>query len=259
MNAYKVGGLERSVLMSEQKKRLTGLVLEGELEPSDSLTDFVYSLYEENRLQYVQWERCSKKDAEVSGPSSSSRQDANSKEEKLKDSRRGIDTRIRCALQRRSISFDRATIATYGIMEEWHDCMFKHRRREALPGHGQVTLQQLADADRALFQEVARACRGGIVPRSDGTKPVDDAIKKAMESADVQFHLLPRLASKDKDRKAEDDDKIKKVEKVKRNKRKGGGNGGQGDKRGKACMKESRGLTKASASTPSSSAVEIIE
>jgi hypothetical protein len=80
-----------------------------------------------------------------------------------------------------------------------------------------------------------------------------------MESADVQFHLLPRLASKDKDRKAEDDDKIKKVEKVKRNKRKGGGNGGQGDKRGKACMKESRGLTKASASTPSSSAVEIIE
>ncbi len=239
-------GLERSARLSEQKKRLTGLVLEGELEPSDSLIDFVYSLYEENRLQYVQWERCSKKDAEVAGPSSSSKQDANSEEEKLKDNL-SSDARIRYALQRRSISFDRVTIATYRVMEKWHDCMFKHRKREALPGHGQVTLQQLEAADKALFQVVSGACRDGIVPKSDGTKPMDEAIEKAMESAEVQFHLLPHLATKEKDKKADDDDKIEKVEKVKKNmwdknknsdtgggkEGKGGGNGGKGDKGGK--------------------------
>ena len=36
--------LERSERQSDQKRRLTGLVLEGELEPSDGLMDFVYSL-----------------------------------------------------------------------------------------------------------------------------------------------------------------------------------------------------------------------
>ena len=226
---------ERSARLSEQKKRLTGLVLEGELEPSDSLIDFVYSLYEENRLQYVQWDRCSKKDAEVAGHKRilELKQDANgvlkinSEEEKLK-ANVSSDIRIRYALQRRSLSFDQVTIATYKVMEKWHDCMFRHRMREALPGYGQVTLQQLEAADKALFQGVSRACRDGIVPKSDGTKPMDEAIEKAMESADVQFHLLPHLATKDKDKKADDDDKIKKVEKVKKNKwdkntEKGGG------------------------------------
>jgi hypothetical protein len=136
-------------------------VLEGKLEPSDRLIDFVYSLYEENRR--------SSKDAEVAGPSTSSKQDANSEEEKLKDVS-GSDNRIRCAFQRRSLSFDQVTIATYRVMEEGHDCMFEHRKREALPGYGQVKLQQLEAADKALFQEASRVCRDGIVPKSDGTQ-----------------------------------------------------------------------------------------
>ena len=99
---------ERSVRQAEQKRELTGLVLEGELEPSDGLIDFVYSLYEEDRLHYVQWDRCRKKDAEVA--SSSSRRQANWEEEMLKDDV-SSNIMIRDALQRRSIAFDQATLA----------------------------------------------------------------------------------------------------------------------------------------------------
>jgi hypothetical protein len=187
-------------------------VLEGELEPSDSLIDFVYSLYEEDRLQYVQWDRCSKKDAEVA--SSSSRRHANWEEEMLKDDV-SSNIMIRDALQRRSIAFDQATIATYTVMERWHECLFRHRKREVLPGYDQVTLQQLEAADEALFQEVSRACRDGIVPRPDGTRPMDEAIREAMESVDVLSHLLPHR-KEDKDKKTDDDDRIEKVKKVKK-------------------------------------------
>jgi hypothetical protein len=118
-------------------------------------------------------------------------------------------------------------------MEKWHDCMFVHRKRRAPPGHGQVTLRQLEAADRAFFQEVSRTCRDGIVPRSDGTKPMDEAIEEAMESDEVQFHLLHWRGTvqrahlkKDKDKKADDDDRTKKVKKNKMDKNKwikGGG------------------------------------
>ena len=59
---------ERASRHEEQKGRLTGLDLSGELEPSNALIDAVYQLHEDNALKYVRWEVCTKRDQEMMEP-----------------------------------------------------------------------------------------------------------------------------------------------------------------------------------------------
>ena len=59
--------LEREARREEQRKRLVGLTLTGELEISDALMDLVVQISETNRLRYIGWELCTKRDLEVLG------------------------------------------------------------------------------------------------------------------------------------------------------------------------------------------------
>ena len=49
---------ERASRHQAQQRRLPGLHLRGELEPSHYLIDFVQDLFEANELKYVRWEQC---------------------------------------------------------------------------------------------------------------------------------------------------------------------------------------------------------
>ena len=58
---------ERAARHQAQQRRLLGLHLRGELEPSHYLVDFVQDLFEANELKYVRWEQCAKRDQDIMG------------------------------------------------------------------------------------------------------------------------------------------------------------------------------------------------
>jgi hypothetical protein len=94
-------------------------------------------------------------------------------------------------LQRRGLALDQARLLDYLVHEAWLDKMFNLLLRPALPGYHATSMDQLMRADQQLFRVMANLTRGGIIPRPDGSYPLNEAIKQAMEDPSVCFLLLP--------------------------------------------------------------------
>ena len=208
----RIPGPERNQRYVNLQNRLVGVVIQDDAEPSDALVDTFCEMFESNRLRWVQWEKLTKKDDDV-GSKKADPVVRPDKSNVLKlehdvvedDADMSTDLMLRFALQRRAIAMDMAFILRYEVSERWHDHLFRHRLRKAPPGFMRMTQNQLEEADKALFSHMSRACRGGIVPRADGARPLDTALVTAMESAEVSFFILPRQASSSNKRKADED------------------------------------------------------
>ena len=61
----KLANAERGARYEDQKRRLSGIDLSGDLEPSNAFIDLVYHMAEEDQLRYVRWEECTKRDQEL--------------------------------------------------------------------------------------------------------------------------------------------------------------------------------------------------
>ena len=63
----KLANAERAGRYEDQRRRLSGIEMTGELEPSNALIDLLYNMGEEDQLRYVRWEDCTKRDQELMG------------------------------------------------------------------------------------------------------------------------------------------------------------------------------------------------
>ena len=61
----KLPAIEREHRMADLKRRLTGVVLERQLEPSHELLELMMQQKESNQLNYVQLERCTSREWEI--------------------------------------------------------------------------------------------------------------------------------------------------------------------------------------------------
>eukprot|EP00434_Breviolum_minutum_P009828 symbB.v1.2.008656.t1/scaffold540.1/size189765/21 len=120
----KLANAERSARYEDQRRRLSGVDISGELEPWNSLIDIVYHMTEEDQLRYVRWEECTKHDQELMGIESDPvwKPDANGliRETKVMEvlkAETDTDLKLRTALQRRSLSFDQSRLVDYNVFE----------------------------------------------------------------------------------------------------------------------------------------------
>lgn len=208
----KLANAERSARYDDQRLRLSGIEMTGELEPSHALIDLVYNMSEEDQLKYVRWEECTKRDQELMGikvdpvwkPDSSGLIRETKVSEALKADT-DIDLKLRLALQRRSLSFDQARLVDYNVFEKWTQTMMEAFCSPPPEGHLRVTVEQLHRADLQLFKVMMRETRSGIKPIG-GVKPVEKALLKAIDSAEVRLHLQPLQGGAKRKLEAADDD-----------------------------------------------------
>ena len=189
---------ERASRYEAQKLRLPRLVLQGELEPSNSLIDEVVQMAEDEVLHYLPLESCTRRDQEVTGKKKDSSLKLDSTGFlKVADDVEGpcadlaTDWKVRVALQRRSLAFDQASLVDYSLFEKWHVALYTHLNRLPPPGYAQVTLSQAIAADQELSKRMAEKTRSGIRQRQDGTRPLQVAFLDAMNDASVVHALLP--------------------------------------------------------------------
>ena len=195
---------ERSARHDDQQSRLTGIKIEGVLEPSHALLDKAWSMREEDQLKLITAEECTSRAQEVLGVKKDTffRADTsgNLKQfEKEEDQKADMSTeyRVRLALTRRALAFDNVGLSSFDSMEDYHGFLYSLIMKEALDSHYPITVDQVLKADRQLFIRLVELTRNGILPKPNGRLPIDIALPTAR--LDPVFNAilqpLPRPAS----------------------------------------------------------------
>ena len=194
----KLATAERDARYHDQVRRLAGLNLRGEMEPSNALVDIVQDMYESNALQYVRWEQCTKRDQELMGvrvdpiwkPDARGvvRETAESEQLRADTS---TDLLLSYALKRRSLAFDQCRLIRYEVMERWSQILLDSFLRSPPAGYRAVSLEQLHTADLELFRHLMGEARGRIRPGIDGSLPLEPIFLCAITLPEIRLFLQP--------------------------------------------------------------------
>lgn len=190
---------ERVARLEAQKKKYPGLHYSSETEPSHKLVDRVCQFATDQLLEWIPWNQLTSRAQEVMNTQKEMKIsfDANGA---LKVTRKDADheaplvgeIRVRQALARRARAFDLANLCSYTAMETWHEKIFELLQREPQSNALPIALSQLKEADQQLFKKIAEATRGDLVMRADDSKPMEESLNRFMDSAEVQFALIPQ-------------------------------------------------------------------
>ena len=109
---------ERAERYEKQRKRLSGLLLRGQLEPC--------SIYEENRLRHIPWEKCISREAEIEREQKKDSRDPQSDRLKIEADDKSVsadmssDILVQYALTRRGLAMDRAGMLDFELHQKAH-------------------------------------------------------------------------------------------------------------------------------------------
>lgn len=111
---------EREARRSAQPGRLSGILIEGALEPSCSLIDFVFTMREDEQVKYLDPSLCTNRESEIKGIKKESfvKLETNGVLKAVQRDVRitadiGSEYKLKMALQRRSLALDQLDLAVY--------------------------------------------------------------------------------------------------------------------------------------------------
>ncbi len=199
MQPKKIPLAEKEARMNAIKVRLTGIALEGPLEPSTSLLEQAVHQRETKTIKYLPPEKCYSREHEikfakpaktlqVEGGTIAFKENATIPGETVFTS-----LQFQQALTRRAVAYDFAELISFDVSRKYCDLLLKHLTREPPPGYTATTLAQLIKADQQVWAKMSEA--GSDIRRNAaGVFPLDDLITKSLESYEISFYLLPMVA-----------------------------------------------------------------
>ena len=193
----KVPATERDAKMRNVKGALTGLLIEGPLDPGHSLLDACAQIQYTNEIKYLAPERCVSRMHEVTHQKSPAKQveiDSDKlvirEKSEVPDEAAHSALQVKEALERRGIGLVFADLITYTSYSKYLTALFAHMHRDPPAGYSRTSVSQVVAADKAVW---AKLLEDGVRPRRDqaGEFPLDKELLKALESYAVSFTLLP--------------------------------------------------------------------
>lgn len=192
---------ERIVRLAKVRARLKGIEVVGVFEPSHSLVDLLTQMLETSQMKYIGWEMCTAREQEVHGikrvnvAAESIVADTSGflkKQSHVESYRADVTTDLLLthALTRRALAFELANICKYETFAGLTSKLMKEYMRPALQKYSKVSLEQLENADRHVFTQLAEKTAGGVGVRGDGTFPVEQAMVEILESSEFLFLLM---------------------------------------------------------------------
>ncbi|CAE7884678.1 gpt, partial [Symbiodinium necroappetens] len=193
---------ERSSRAELQKTRLEGVVMTLDNEPSHALVDRIFQQQDDGCISWIPWGQLTSRSQEAVqikkvisfALDASGGLKARAQEDHL-EARLVGDARLRQALQRRALAYDLSRMIDYKTLETWTETLFAEMMRDPPKGYRTVTVQQVQEADKRLWQLVSEQTRGNVSMQADNSKPVDAAIKLYMERTEVRLLLQPLPAA----------------------------------------------------------------
>ena len=194
----KLAAPERASRHLEQMRRLPGLHLRGELEPSHALVDLAQDILDSNQFVYIRWEQCTKRDQELMNvrldpiwkpDSRGIVKETSRMAEIMADT--STDLLLCYALQRRALALDQCNLISYELMHSWTQVMLSAYLKEPPSGYRRVSLEQLHNADLELCKSMMTSTASGVRPPLSGPKPLEEAFHKHFDTPTVRLHLQP--------------------------------------------------------------------
>ncbi|CAE7340175.1 unnamed protein product [Symbiodinium sp. CCMP2592] len=191
---------ERTTRILQQKAKMKGLTLVGQLECSYASYDYVGAMIEKDSPMYLEPHRFDTRAAEVA-------RERPGKELILDHNRISVRDRAdkhKCAiqdplalsqaLQRRALASDLMGACTYEAMHAWHSFLLDRMQQQAPPGWSRPSIEQVLRTDRAGWVRMSEQVKS-LRRDSSGNLPLDDALGKLTSDPHVLFHLLPLKSS----------------------------------------------------------------
>jgi len=187
---------ERERRLQRLRDDLSGLNIEGPLEPGRKLLDECAHQEALGQLKYLSPDRCISRLHEVTHAKPSSRQvEIDQSRLVIKDAQDELSMpassalQVQEALRRRGFAYTFAQAVTWNSYDKYVTRLFAHMHRDPPPTCNRISVSQIVEADRLVF---TRLIELNIKPKqdTDGSMPMDKALHEALESYEVSFALM---------------------------------------------------------------------
>ncbi|CAJ1365896.1 unnamed protein product, partial [Effrenium voratum] len=165
----KVPEAERDRRMKHLRDTLTGVLIEGPMEPGHALLDLCAQQRESGQLRYIPPERCISRVHEVTTASNPKKQlEFESDKLSIKEQVVVPDMQVHDSLKlleafrRRGLAYAFAEAVSFLDYERYVNSLFSHCHREPPPGYSRCALPQLVQADKLVFTKLIE---DGVKPR----------------------------------------------------------------------------------------------
>ena len=152
---------EKTAKMDEIRGRFTGLNIHGTGEPSHALLDEVCSQYESRILRYVEPQKCTSRELEITTGRSDKKLKLDAGTLSIKETKSVPDEAISTTfhlslcLRRRGLAYEFANLISFRAHELYSAKLLKHLSIEPPVGFQAATLAQILRADREVFSFLA--------------------------------------------------------------------------------------------------------
>jgi len=196
----KLPTVEKQSRLAEQKRRLTGIDIEGELQPSYALVDAVNGMIETSSVLWIAPSKSTSRDQEIQHGAKNLPSVVQLEQHTLKLSSPAANFEADCSstvqlqwcLQRRALALDQVRLSSWECQSKWINQLLTILNTPPPPGHARITLEQLIKADKQLWTELARKFTGAVVAATGANEPpFDEHILQLRNDPRVTMYLLP--------------------------------------------------------------------
>jgi hypothetical protein len=192
--------VEKQARLADQRRRLSGLDIEGKLQPSYALIDAVNAMIETSSVLWVAPSKATSRDQEVQHGGKNLPSVVQLEQQTLKlssptpnfeaDCSSGIQ--LQWCLQRRALALDQVRLSSWECQNKRINQLLSILNTPPPPGHARITLEQVIKADKQMWTELAKAFTGTVVAASGAVAPpFDEHIARLRNDPRVTMYLLP--------------------------------------------------------------------
>ena len=196
----KLPTVEKQARLADQRRRLSGLDIEGELQPSYALIDAVNGMIESSSVLWIAPSKATSRDQEIQHGAKNLPSVVQLEQHTLKLSTPEASIEADCSttiqlqwcLQRRALALDQVRLSSWDCQNKWINQLLTILNTPSPPGHSRISLEQLIKADKQLWTEVSKVFTGAVVAATGTTvPPFDEHIMRLRHDPRVTMYLLP--------------------------------------------------------------------
>ena len=196
--ARKIPQAEKRQRREEQLRRLGGIAMVGELDPSHALLDLANHMLDTGAIVWIAPSKCSKRDDEVQMSLKDSKSSVQVENSQLKVgpstdtvvAEWNSELKYQWCLMRRGLAMDQCRVLSWEVHQHWTNYLLNLLSRPANLGFQQIQLQQLVRADRELWTLLAQEVSGSLKMNGNDI-PLDGHVKRLTTDPRVTMLLLP--------------------------------------------------------------------
>ena len=197
--ARKLPAAEKQARLLTQQRRLTGVNITGDLQPSYALIDLVNGMIETNAVIWISPTKCSKRDAEIQLTAKEKVPIVSLDNQVLKltapeqvaKTDTGTELQLQWALQRRGIALDQCGLVEWNTHQRWVQYLLGLLSKDVPEGYSKIRTDQVMKADKELFLTMAEEIQRAGQRLTANPKPMDVQMQRLITDPRVTMYLLP--------------------------------------------------------------------